>query len=105
MSLRNRVLLGFVAITFLLVATDVVIAVSVHRSLIDQLDRRISAAVVPLSNAGGLGGRFYRGGTGLAPAPPTSGSATSTSTTSPSVTSPSTVPRVFGSDDGTTSTL
>ncbi len=45
MSLRSRVLLGFLAITLLLVATDVVIAVSVHRSLIDQLDNRTSAAV------------------------------------------------------------
>ncbi len=45
MSLRSRVLLGFLAITLLLVATDVVIAVTVHRSLIDQVDRRIAGAL------------------------------------------------------------
>ncbi len=91
MSLRNRVLIGFVAITFLLVATDVVIVVSVHRSLIDQLDKRISAAVVPLSNAGGLGGRFYRGGLGLAPTTPsraTGSDGATTSTTSGGATAP-----------------
>ena len=58
MSLRNRVLLGFLAITFLLVATDVVIAVSVHRSLIDQVDRRIAAAIdhTPPSRLPGFAG-------------------------------------------------
>ena len=45
MSLRSRVLLGFLAITVLLVVTDVVISVSVRRSLIDQVDRRIEGAL------------------------------------------------------------
>jgi signal transduction histidine kinase len=90
MSLRNRVLLGFLAITFLLVATDVVIAVSVHRSLIDQLDRRISAAVVPLSSAGGFGGRFFHGGLGLSPSSGGQGTGSSTTSPSPTTTAPST---------------
>jgi len=63
MSLRNRVLLGFLAITLLLVATDVVIAVSVHRSLIDQVDRQIEGALehTPPSRVPGFGGIFQPG--------------------------------------------
>ncbi|HVN50458.1 MAG TPA: HAMP domain-containing sensor histidine kinase [Acidimicrobiales bacterium] len=60
MSLRNRVLLGFLAITILLVVTDVVIAVSVHRSLIDQVDKRIEGALehTPPSRLPGFAGTF-----------------------------------------------
>jgi two-component system, OmpR family, sensor kinase len=65
MSLRSRVLWGFLAITVLLVATDIVIAVTVHRSLIDQVDRRIEPVLTAVSTSHGFRGRaFFNGPTG-----------------------------------------
>jgi two-component system, OmpR family, sensor kinase len=94
MSLRSRVLLGFLAITMLLVATDVVIAVTVHRSLIDQVDRRIAGALehTPASRYPGFGSSFF-GGRGV---PPSSG------TTTPSTTTGSPPTTAFRFPDGST---
>jgi two-component system OmpR family sensor kinase len=44
MSLRSRVILGFLAIAILLVAADLVLAVNVQRSLVDQVDQRLAEA-------------------------------------------------------------
>jgi two-component system, OmpR family, sensor kinase len=82
MSLRSRVLLGFLAITILLVVTDVVIAVTVHRSLIDQVDRRIAGAIehTPPSRVPGFAGYpTSLGGQPVFTAPDGSGSSSSAS--------------------------
>jgi two-component system OmpR family sensor kinase len=66
MSLRSRVILGFLAIAILLVATDLVLAVNVQRSLIDQVDQRLAEAANRF--AGGAAGP--RGGRGPSGPPP-----------------------------------
>ncbi len=71
MSLRSRVLLGFLAITLMLVATDIVVAVTVHRSLIDQVDRRIEPAVTAVSRSRGYRGRIFFSPPASTASPPT----------------------------------
>jgi two-component system OmpR family sensor kinase len=81
MSLRARLLLGFVAIALVLLAADVVLVVTVSRSLVDQIDQRLEQASGP----------FNRGIQGSFPGPnrvgpPTSGSSSPTTNDSQSST-------------------
>ncbi len=45
MSLRARLLLGFVAIALVLVGADLVLAANVQKSLVDQIDQRLDSAI------------------------------------------------------------
>ncbi len=56
MSLRARLLLGFVAIALVLIGADLVLAANVQKSLVDQIDQRLDGAVGPFTR--GFGGRF-----------------------------------------------
>jgi two-component system OmpR family sensor kinase len=58
MSLRVRLLLGLLAVALVLVGADVVVATTVRRTLVDQVDRRVTSAVSRASrsslDAGGV---------------------------------------------------
>ena len=62
MSLRARLLLGFVAIAIVLVGADLVLAANVQKSLVDQIDQRLDGAIGPFTR--GFGGRFPGPGPG-----------------------------------------
>ena len=47
MSLRSRLLAGFMLVAIVLVAADAVVALRVHRSLIRSIDQRLAVARRP----------------------------------------------------------
>ena len=59
MSLRRRILLGFLVVAAVLVGTNLLLASVVHNFLLDRLDRQLIEAVEPLSHQ-----PFDRGGRG-----------------------------------------
>jgi two-component system, OmpR family, sensor kinase len=52
MSLRSRVIFGFLAIALVLVAADVALAVNLQRSLVEQVDRRLQTVPAPFFREG-----------------------------------------------------
>jgi len=69
MSLRARLLLGFVAIAVVLIGADLVLAVNVQRSLVDQIDRRLESAVSGFARYPGPRPSGSTNGTGQGPIP------------------------------------
>jgi two-component system OmpR family sensor kinase len=97
MSLRARLLLGFVAIALVLVAADVVLAVNVQRSLIDQIDQRLEQVSGPFNSR--LQGFYPAPGRGGPPSgsggTPTIDGVPSSSTTTPDDDTPSALTEFF----------
>jgi signal transduction histidine kinase len=52
MSLRSRVLLGFLAIAMVLITADMALAANLQKSLLDQVDRRLRSAPAPFLREG-----------------------------------------------------
>ncbi|MGH9179664.1 MAG: ATP-binding protein [Acidimicrobiales bacterium] len=65
MSLRRRILLGFLLVAAVLVGTNLLLAGTVHSFLLDRLDRQLVEAVDPLSHQ-----PFARGDRGRGPGGP-----------------------------------
>ena len=74
MSLRSRVLFGFLAIALVLIAADVALAANVQRSLIDQIDHRLQTVPGPFF---GQGSGSFPGSNAPSPAPGGSGNGSS----------------------------
>ncbi len=79
MSLRNRVLFGFLAIALVLIGADVALAANLQKSLLDQVDRRLQGTSGPLFGAGL--GSFNGSGSPSAPVRPPTNPANSTNPT------------------------